>query len=369
MKKEIRKADLNIVKQYIVENFTRQLTLEELAKIANLNPNYFSALYKETFSISPFDYIAKLRINKAKQLLLDKNIRLKTVAEEVGYSDEFYFSRVFKKIEGLSPKVYTNTAKSRIGVVTGAMMGYLEPLGIIPFSAPLSAKWTPYYYNKWSESIEYPISFTDEKSYCDINELLQVQFDLLISPNNLPNDVKIHLSKHFPIYWVNVENSLFQELERLAEYVHKKEEAKKWINEYEKRKVEISNQLNWTSSPQRFLLIRIYHKHLYAYCNEGIYQVLFQDLGAQSSYENTRLYNNEISVEQLFNMKIDKLFVIIYADDCSRSTWYQLQKQLYKESFIKDAQSIYILHADPWFEHSPIALKRMIEEVAVMFLP
>ncbi len=89
--------------EYIRKNFTRELTVEILAEYVSKTPNYFSHLFKREFRISFKEYINRLRIAKAKELILNTDDLIYVISERVGYSDYTYFTQVFKKFEGFSP--------------------------------------------------------------------------------------------------------------------------------------------------------------------------------------------------------------------------------------------------------------------------
>lgn len=100
-KEVIRKAV-----KYMKENYNKDIMLEEVAGIINISPFYFSKIFKEYMGKNYVDYITELRIEKAKEMLKKGEISIKEICYEVGYNDPNYFSRVFKKIEGLSPSEY-----------------------------------------------------------------------------------------------------------------------------------------------------------------------------------------------------------------------------------------------------------------------
>lgn len=75
------------------------------------NATYFSSLFKKETGRNFTDYLTELRMNKAKELLREKDIMVSDVAEMVGYNDLKYFSRLFKKITGISPSDYKKLYK------------------------------------------------------------------------------------------------------------------------------------------------------------------------------------------------------------------------------------------------------------------
>ena len=98
--------------EYIHDHLDTSLTISQLAKIANLNPTYFSNLFAKLFGTSPLQYINKRRIEKAQQLLLGTDETLFEISQQIGITDEYYFSRLFKKHIGLSPDHYRKQEQS-----------------------------------------------------------------------------------------------------------------------------------------------------------------------------------------------------------------------------------------------------------------
>lgn len=89
--------------EYILNNYNKNITLEDIAKHVHVSPYYFSHGFKEYIGVSFVEYLKKLRIEEAKKLLLNTNMSIGKVCNRVGYSDPHYFSRVFKSVMGVSP--------------------------------------------------------------------------------------------------------------------------------------------------------------------------------------------------------------------------------------------------------------------------
>lgn len=92
--------------EYMRQNIDSKITLEELSRIAGLSTFYLSRAFKEATGYPIIMYFNKMKIDKAKEMLIEGNKKVKEVAYGLGYSNEFYFSRTFKRIEGLSPKEF-----------------------------------------------------------------------------------------------------------------------------------------------------------------------------------------------------------------------------------------------------------------------
>ena len=98
--------------QFIATNYSRDITIESLAAYIGLNKNYFSTLFKKEFGVPPQEYLIKYRISKACQLLHNRDLTVSEVSRSVGYEDPLGFSKIFKQIQGLSPKAYRQTQLS-----------------------------------------------------------------------------------------------------------------------------------------------------------------------------------------------------------------------------------------------------------------
>lgn len=102
---QIIKKSLN----YINENYKENLTLEVVANFVHLNTSYFSTIFKREVGMSFSDYLNKIRIEASKRLLGTTDISILEVALSAGFEDQSYYSKVFKKIVGITPKKFRNS--------------------------------------------------------------------------------------------------------------------------------------------------------------------------------------------------------------------------------------------------------------------
>ena len=91
---------------YIHEHQTEELSLAQVAKAVNMSSFYFCKMFKKVVGINFTEYVARVRIEKSKNLLLNPNLRVSEIAFEVGFQSLTHFNRVFKKILGQSPTEY-----------------------------------------------------------------------------------------------------------------------------------------------------------------------------------------------------------------------------------------------------------------------
>ncbi|NIK67319.1 response regulator [Paenibacillus sp. BK720] len=94
------------IARYMEQNYNREVTLQDISERFYLSREYISRRFKQEMGENVFDYLGRIRVEKAKLLLQNPNLKIAQIAEMVGYDDDKYFSKVFKKFEGQSPNQY-----------------------------------------------------------------------------------------------------------------------------------------------------------------------------------------------------------------------------------------------------------------------
>ncbi|TDT50353.1 response regulator transcription factor [Fonticella tunisiensis] len=109
--KELKDEEINLINKsliekavsYIHKNYSGNINLESVASYVHLNPQYFSRYFKANVGMTFIDYVSKLRIKRAKELLTSTDDSIGEISFKVGYIDPGYFSKVFSRHEGVSP--------------------------------------------------------------------------------------------------------------------------------------------------------------------------------------------------------------------------------------------------------------------------
>ena len=94
------------VKKYIKDHVHEKLSLNIVAEIFNISPNYLSVLFSKYNDVGFTDYINQCKIEVAERMLTEGDYKIYEISDKLGFESAFYFSRVFKKITGISPKNY-----------------------------------------------------------------------------------------------------------------------------------------------------------------------------------------------------------------------------------------------------------------------
>lgn len=92
------------VQQYVQTHYKEDLTLNALANMVYLNPNYLSNVFAQTTGCTLSKYIKQIRMEKAQELLLNTNMKIADISQETGYPTTSYFCKTFQKIFGTTPE-------------------------------------------------------------------------------------------------------------------------------------------------------------------------------------------------------------------------------------------------------------------------
>ena len=94
------------IKQYIMDNLSRKMSIKEIADMCNMSVGYFERLFKEYAGVTPTLYRIQKKMQRAKLLLSNETLNIDQIAFQLGFEDTAYFCRVFKKQNGCTPTEY-----------------------------------------------------------------------------------------------------------------------------------------------------------------------------------------------------------------------------------------------------------------------
>lgn len=104
--KQIKHDEIQAVQDYIRKNYTKKLTLDELAETANINKYYFIRLFKQKTGLSPIDYLIHVRLAEAEKLLTETNTSVTEISDQVGFHSPSHFSKTFKESNHITPSQF-----------------------------------------------------------------------------------------------------------------------------------------------------------------------------------------------------------------------------------------------------------------------
>ena len=89
--------------RFIQDHFAESISIDDIAQHCNLNRKYFSKLFKQEMGLTPSQFILNYRMNIACQLLTNRQLSIQSIAQQVGYTNQFNFSAAFKRVKSLAP--------------------------------------------------------------------------------------------------------------------------------------------------------------------------------------------------------------------------------------------------------------------------
>ncbi|MCR6524130.1 helix-turn-helix domain-containing protein [Lysinibacillus capsici] len=281
--------------QYIEQHYDEDLTVEQLANMAGMVRWQYSQKFKILTGKKPTDYLTHVRINQAKKILSNSTEPLRKIARQIGFKDEYYFSRCFHKLTGNTPREYANiqlhtperTVIDSIGrkihvpkdatrIVTDGKftLGELLVLGIPPIGAAISImKDNVVYHNKLR-------NIHSIGHWVDPDKIAQLQPELLLLSYFHPEHDLQKLDAIAPTIILNSKFSLFERLRYIAKLFERSKAAEKWISTYENKVRLVRRQLAdvYVAGETATVYLKLDTKY-YVMCQTGLAASLYESLG------------------------------------------------------------------------------------------
>ncbi|QGQ99815.1 helix-turn-helix domain-containing protein [Paenibacillus psychroresistens] len=335
---ELRQAVEHSLDQ-LHQNYDKQLSVEQLAKEAMMSVRHYSRLFKKMTGESPSDYLADLRIKRAKLLLLLTSDSQDTIANHSGFPDKFYFNRRFKQRTGMTPGTYVRhfqQASPRVVSLeySGELLALgVKPVGVINWSMPLFA-----------DRLDSSTSLIDAES--NLEAIAALNPDIILAGNyNRPGFLE-DLSRIAPTLQIDWKQSIFEHLHIVAELMGKEQQEKLWINRYQIRKDTIRQTLStYLSTTETATVLKLgAHKDIWLYAPVW-FTTIYDVLGFKPPQEIESLARHNphfaitIPLSELLRYIGDRVFII--ASDETDPAWIQ---QIREQIALGKRGQVHMLH-------------------------
>jgi len=363
------RTTLDSIKTYIEAHYQQNLTIEQLARMADISPKYFVDLFKKTYGKSCIDYLTEVRINNAKRLMLQSDIRLRDLAHQVGYSDEFYFSRKFKKVVGVSPSIYIKNRRRKIVAYTPSILGHLLALQITPYAAPLHPKWTHYYHRRYRADIPLHLSaYRFNRDWeSNVEMLAHAKPDIIVcDKDSLHTREREELEQIAQILYIPGAGMHWRDqLKLTAQLLGAEHEADCWLRSYDQKTKSARERLHRELKDDKVLAMSIYKKSFYVSPARGMMDVLRRDLMLNViPGPRPDEHRQAISVEQLADLDPDHILVNVCQEPESLGEWHHLQSSaVWRDLKAVRKNRVHLISSDPWREYSAYACDRMVDDL------
>lgn len=358
--------------QYLQEHYNEELGRDELAKMANLSPEYYSQQFRAISGSSLTDYLAMLRIQHVKEKLLFTQERLAKIAKAVGYRDEYYLSRKFKKVTGLSPSAYIKSDKKVVSL-NPHLTRHLLALGIVP-AATLSFPWK---FGTYQEQLDQSGCLCREwdKGFAD-EELRQLKPDLLLCIDNVSADRLSFYRSICPTlvvpWYVSDWRGHFRSV---AKAVGKQVAAENWLAEFQSKVMEARAVIRATIDEEMTVLIyNVRESTSFIYRDRGMgSQVIYDELHLRmpESVRAKMIHDTSIPLEPdhlLPTYAADCMLLSVEAskkaEERARAMLETAQWNTYLSS---SRQRIHKVDMAQWHGYDPLSIEWQLEEAVRLF--
>ncbi|MEM5594264.1 ABC transporter substrate-binding protein [Niallia circulans] len=319
------------------------------------------------------DFLTEIRIRGAKELLIKTSNSLRVIAASVGYADEFYLSRVFKKIVGIPPTIYRKKREVKIASYDFSTTGHLLALQIIPYAAPLHPKWTNYYYQNFRDDIlihlnTYKIHSEWENN---IQKLSAVKLDKIIAKDDISAEEKQELEKIAPVYYYSFKNSSWKnQLLEIATYINCETDAENFLKIYEDKVKETRKLLKESLQNEAVLVVSLFKNTIVLNRSRTAIELVYKDLGFTSAQPEEDIQLSEaITLSDLVSLNPTYLFVNIRQDMETIDAWDKLKCSIEWNCIaaVKNRKVAFI-HSDPWNEYSASSHLRVLDNLRELMI-
>jgi len=208
---------------YMRASYRETVRMEDLAGMAGLHPAYYSQVFKQLMGKTPVAYLTHLRMNKAKELIMEGEMSVREIAADIGYADEFYFSRRFKATAGSPPKAFARRKAERIVSLSAPYTDHLYTLGVVPCAGQLHR-----HMPRGIAPLRLPEHAVDPWE-AEREDFLRLDPDLILCKDNVLPKAREHLGDIAPIACIPwASRDIYRHLQDISALVGREPAAQAW---------------------------------------------------------------------------------------------------------------------------------------------
>lgn len=304
---------IRLTMEYMEQNYHLNITRTKLSEMAGMSADYYTRAFKKQTGKSPVEYLNDIRISQAKQSLLLSGDSFRSIAQSVGFSDEFYFSRKFKAVTGRSPTAYVKQIKHSVKIASlkHLLTGHLIALGIEPYAAVIN--------NAYPVTTRLRNTIAVGDYMPDLEKLVSAGPDLIMT-SELRDYEKSQKEKIYdqiaPTITLPYYENWRNHFTTIARIVGKETEASDWLERYEQKAGRIRRQLQARIGDESILVVGIGEGKMCVYGQRNIGTVLYGDLklGVPEGVENIVHYK-AVTLEELSAFEGERILLTSFQHD------------------------------------------------------
>lgn len=356
--------------RFMEEHYAKPIPMNELPLLAGMTQSSYCRAFKKMTGISPGQYLTKIRILRAKELMLDRRSTLREIALQVGYQDELYFSRIFKKAEGMSPSAYIQRKDKRIVVISRYLLqDHLLALGIQPIAAPAYPKYydTPSGFPSYLHPrLQGTIPLHADRTMSS-QEILSLSPDLVFKMESTHPEENRELNSIGNTLFIDPSTSWEDYFRDIAKKLDATVSAERTIQRMEQLEVKAKKTLAPLTRQGSWAIIRILPNdlRLYGAKDHTFTELFYQRLQFQADKTLTHSHYASHAFNRLLTINPDNI-LILWSEQCeieaiqNNAEWSKLKAVQQQRVFVPDSREW-----DPW---GPIGRQNMIQSLVKFFV-
>ncbi|OCT16888.1 hypothetical protein A8709_00810 [Paenibacillus pectinilyticus] len=363
---------------YLNHNYREEITVELLSRMSGVGRWKYSDLFQSLIGKKPLEYLTEVRINRAKELLLQTDDPLREIARRVGFKDEYYFSRKFRHETGMTPKQYVRTKSNKLVtndrsvspftrvVAVGAVLGDLLALGIKPIGADMTVIGKKVVYREELNNI------ADVGLLGEPGKVKALNPDLIVY-SGFRLDWIDKLSNIAPIVAIDRFEHTYDRLLKVADLFGRTNQARNWVESHEQRSTEIWKMLQVHPNDKRkqATIFVVNDGVVYAMGMRGVAFTLYHPLAFEPSDKAKDLIARNIPFfaiepEMIMEYGADHLFLLVDEYERSKRKAQSVMNHPYWLSLGQD--HVHVLDAK-WNFDDPITMDRLLPLLPRMIRP
>ncbi|GBF73828.1 hypothetical protein PA598K_02150 [Paenibacillus sp. 598K] len=355
---------------YIHAHYRQQIKLSDLAVMACVSIRQYNHIFRQITGTSPMDYVHQVRIERAKTLLHTSSRDMLSIAHQVGFKDEFYFSRRFKQQEGVSPTVYLRKRQPR--VIGLLYTSHLLALGLTPIGAPDYHLFENAYVRPYLSDMQ---SF--QWSPCDIEAIRAMEPDLILGYEHMtPGEYKqcSDIAEVVRIPWQT--QDVYQQLDSVSAVIDKRREGLIWTEEHREKIGRVRQEaLAVIGAGESCAALLLESDGFRLAGNRNMGHVLYESLGLTphplvqqflETYNGTNAYSEKLPYESLHLYDADRMFVMVSGREgrLAQQTFRKLRRsEAWRSLRAVRQDTAHLLSFDRWWMYTPLAVDGQLDDV------
>lgn len=351
---------------YIERHYQENITARQLYRMAGVAKWQYSTLFQSLTGRKPLEYLLEVRLNRAKQLLVETDDTLGQIARHVGFKDESYFGRKFRQSFGMTPRNYAELARQSASgrpahryeriVAVGYSLGDLLALGIRPVGADLHVIGKRVIYRDMLKQIK------DVGLLGEPGKVRALQPDLIVY-SSFRQDWVDELSRIAPTVLIDRYEPTYSRIVKVAELFGKQEQAKRWVEQHRSLSEQmwdaLGKQMNVRQTASIFVMVE---GNLYVLGMKGFALTIYHPHGFRPADSIKALIEAKIPFRlidqaQVSEYRADIHFLLIDEHPLSREAAERLAQGTYLRGLGKDR---FFITENKWNFDDPITMDRLI---------